>query len=56
MSWAAALGSSSRMTRLLIHVEGPTEEVFVNEVLASHLYGCGYTKVSARIENWFGEV
>jgi len=37
------------MTRLLIHVEGETEETFVNEVLASHLYGCGYTKVSARL-------
>lgn len=37
------------MTRLLIHVEGETEEAFVNEVLASHLYGCGYTKVSARL-------
>ena len=49
MSWAAALGSSKPMTRLLIHVEGETEEAFVNEVLASHLYGCGYTKVSARL-------
>lgn len=49
MSWAVALGSSSRMTRLLIHVEGETEEAFVNEVLASHLYGCGYTKVGARL-------
>ena len=49
MNWADALGSSSRMTRLLIHVEGETEEAFVNEVLASHLYGCGYTKVSARL-------
>lgn len=37
------------MTRLLIHVEGPTEETFVNEVLAPHLYGCGYTKVGARL-------
>ena len=37
------------MSRLLIHVEGETEEAFVNEVLASHLYGCGYTKVSARL-------
>lgn len=37
------------MTRLLVHVEGETEEVFVNEVLASHLYRCGYTKVSARL-------
>jgi Domain of unknown function (DUF4276) len=37
------------MARVLIHVEGQTEEAFVNEVLASHLYGCGYTKVSARL-------
>lgn len=37
------------MSRLLIHVEGETEEAFVNEVLASHLYECGYTKVSARL-------
>ena len=49
MNWAVALGSSEPMTRLLIHVEGETEEAFVNEVLASHLYGCGYTKVSARL-------
>ena len=31
------------MTRLLIHVEGETEEAFVNEVLGPHLYSCGYT-------------
>lgn len=37
------------MTRLLIHVEGETEEAFVNEVLAPHLYGCGYTSVGARL-------
>jgi hypothetical protein len=37
------------MARLLIHVEGQTEEVFVNEVLAGHLYDCGYSQVSARI-------
>lgn len=49
MNWAGALESSETMTRLLIHVEGETEEAFVNEVLASHLYGCGYTKVSARL-------
>jgi len=49
MSWAAAPESSDFMSRLLIHVEGETEEAFVNEVLASHLYGCGYTKVSARL-------
>lgn len=37
------------MTRLLIHVEGQTEEGFVNEVLAPHLYQHGLTQVSARI-------
>ena len=37
------------MTRLLIHVEGETEESFVNEVLAPHLYTYGYGKVSARL-------
>lgn len=37
------------MSRLLIHVEGETEEAFVNEVLALHLYVYGYTKVSARL-------
>ena len=37
------------MTRLLIHVEGETEETFVNELLADHLYNCGYESVSARI-------
>lgn len=37
------------MTRLLIHVEGETEETFVNEVLAPHLYQAGYTKIGARL-------
>ncbi len=37
------------MSRLHIHVEGETEETFVNEALAPHLYGHGYTKVSARL-------
>ena len=37
------------MTRLLLHVEGQTEESFVNEVLAFHLYSVGYIEVSARI-------
>lgn len=37
------------MTRLLIHVEGETEETFVNEVLSPHLYAVGYTKVGARL-------
>ena len=37
------------MTRLLVHVEGETEETFVNEVLAQHLYDHGFSKVSARL-------
>ncbi len=37
------------MTRLLVHVEGETEESFVNEILAGHLQRFGYTKVSARL-------
>jgi hypothetical protein len=37
------------MARLLVHVEGQTEETFVNEVLSDHLYGRGYTTVGARI-------
>ena len=37
------------MSRLLIHVEGQTEESFVNQVLAPHLYARGYTSVSARL-------
>ena len=40
---------TSRVTRLLIHVEGQTEESFINEVLAPHLYSSGYMEVSARI-------
>jgi len=37
------------MSRLLIHVEGQTEETFVNELLAPHLYKFGYSTVSARL-------
>ncbi len=37
------------MIRLLIHVEGQTEETFVKEVLAPHLYGFGYSLVDARL-------
>ncbi len=37
------------MARLLVQVEGETEESFVNEVLAPHLYDHGYTSVSARL-------
>lgn len=36
------------MSRLLIHVEGETEETFVNEILAPHLYNFGYQSVGAR--------
>lgn len=35
--------------RLLVHVEGQTEETFVNELLAPHLYKHGYQAVSARL-------
>jgi hypothetical protein len=37
------------MPRLLIHVEGQTEEDFVNVVLRDHLIHAGYQSVSARI-------
>lgn len=37
------------MTRLLVHVEGQTEETFVNEILAPHLYQFGYSHVNARL-------
>ena len=37
------------MTRLLIHVEGQTEETFVNYILGPHLSGHGYSVVSARL-------
>lgn len=37
------------MCRLLIHVEGQTEEDFVNVVLRDHLVRSGYQSVSARI-------
>jgi hypothetical protein len=37
------------MARLLVHVEGQTEETFVNEVLRNHLIEAGFTHVSARI-------
>ena len=33
------------MTRLLIHVEGITEETFVNEILSQYLCGIGYSTV-----------
>lgn len=40
------------MARLLVLVEGETEETFVNEILRPHLYGSveyGYEKVGARL-------
>ena len=37
------------MPRLLVHVEGQTEEAFVGELLAGHLTRFGYTLVSARL-------
>jgi len=37
------------MTRLLVHVEGQTEETFVREILRPHLYLKGFSTVSARL-------
>ena len=37
------------MARLLVHVEGQTEEIFVNEVLAPHLYGYRFSGVSSHL-------
>lgn len=37
------------MARLLVHVEGQTEEDFVNQLLRGHLVTKGYESVSARI-------
>jgi Domain of unknown function (DUF4276) len=37
------------MPRLLLHVEGQTEETFVNEVLVDHLVRSGYETVGARL-------
>ena len=37
------------MTRLLVHVEGQTEESFVNQVLAPHLYAQSFSAVNARL-------
>ena len=39
---------TAQVTRLILHVEGQTEESFVNEVLAPHLYSFGYTLVVPR--------
>lgn len=37
------------MPRLLVHVEGPTEEAFVNKVLRQHLTVAGFESVAARL-------
>ncbi len=37
------------MTRLLVHVEGQTEETFVNEILREYLVNHGYHHISARL-------
>jgi hypothetical protein len=37
------------MPRLLIHVEGQTEETFVQNVLRDHLVQAGFGSVSARL-------
>jgi hypothetical protein len=37
------------MVKLLVLVEGITEEDFVNEILASHLYSQGFSVVTARL-------
>jgi hypothetical protein len=37
------------MARLLVHVEGPTEERFVTRILRNHLVTRGYYSVEARI-------
>jgi hypothetical protein len=37
------------MRRLLVHVEGQTEEAFVNKLLCPHLTEYGYDSVSARL-------
>jgi hypothetical protein len=37
------------MARLLVHVEGETEETFVNQVLRAHLIAHGFERVDARL-------
>lgn len=37
------------MARLLVHVEGQTEETFVKEMLAPHLYARGFELVAPRL-------
>src|SRR6266852_4961011 len=48
--WGTTESQLESMARLLlIHVEGPTEENFVNEVLRVHLMAKGNLYVAARI-------
>lgn len=49
MNSGGAREEDDGMSRLLVLVEGETEETFVNEVLANHLYAQGLEKVSARL-------
>lgn len=42
-------GHPTTVTRILIHVEGQTEETFVTRILAPHLYDQGYLNVGARL-------
>ena len=37
------------MSRLLVHVEGETEETFANELLGPYLHDRGYSEVTARL-------
>jgi hypothetical protein len=37
------------MARLFVHVEGETEETFVNQILRPHLVNAGYHNVSAKL-------
>ena len=48
-SEAGPVEPDQSMPRLLIHLEGPTEEQFVNQVLRSYLLTRGYQMVGARI-------
>lgn len=49
MSLAAVRLRADAVARLLVHVEGVTEETFVNEVLAERLIALGYQRVGARL-------
>jgi Domain of unknown function (DUF4276) len=49
MNLAAGPHPNETMNRLVVHVEGPTEETFVKEVLGPHLMNYGYHAVWPRI-------